>query len=253
MIPLRDQEFLRAKFAQELMGTVKIDYFTQRKLPIYIPGREECAYCEETEQLLKEVAALSEKIALSVHELSQSAEEAARLKVDKVPGTVIRGPANRPIRFYGLPAGLEFATLVEDIVDASRGRVELATETVRQLRKLKSSVGIQVFVTPTCPHCPGVAHLAQKMALESARISADVVEIGEFPRLAERHRVRAVPTVTLDERVALVGAMDESTLMTQIVRFVQGKALPGTTSEMGASSPTQQQPQERRDSGLILP
>ena len=41
MIPLRDQEYLRARFARDMVGAVRIDYFTQRKLPIFIPGREE--------------------------------------------------------------------------------------------------------------------------------------------------------------------------------------------------------------------
>ena len=253
MIPLRDQEYLRARFAREMVGTVRIDHFTQRNLPIYIPGREECPFCEETQQTLKELAALSEKIRLNVYEFSQSTEEAARLKVDKVPGTVVRGPLNRPIRFYGFPAGQEFPAFVEDIVDASRGKVELAPETVRQLRKLRREIAIQVFVTPECPHSPGVARLAHQMALESPQISADVVEIREFPRLAERYRVGAVPVIVIEERVVLVGAMDEPTLLAQIVQLARGKTPQPTASAVGPSTPLEQQPPERRGSGLILP
>ena len=253
MIPLRDQEYLRARFAREMVGAVRIDHFTQRNLPIYIPGREECPFCEEIQQTLKELAALSEKIKLNVYEFSQSATEAARLKVDKVPGTVIRGPLNRPIRFYGFPAGQEFPAFVEDIIDASRGKVELAPETVRQLRKLRREIAVQVFVTPTCSHCPGVARLAHQMALESPHLSADVVEISEFPRLAERYRVQAVPVIVIEERVALVGAMDERALLAQIVQFAQGKTLQPAAGAVGASSPLEQRPPERREGGLILP
>jgi len=253
VIPLRDQEYLRARFAREMVGAVRIDNFTQRNLPIYIPGREECAFCEEIQQTLKELAALSEKIKLNVYEFSESAAEAARLKVDKVPGTVIRGPLNRPIRFYGFPAGQEFPAFVEDIIDASRGKVELAPETVRQLRKLRREIAIQVFVTPTCSHCPGVARLAHQMALESPRISADVVEISEFPRLAERYRVQAVPVIVIEERVVLVGALDEPTLLAQIVQFARGKTLQPAAAAVGPSTPLEQQPTERRESGLILP
>ena len=253
MIPLRDQEYLRARFAREMVGAVRIDNFTQRNLPIYIPGREECAFCEEIQQTLKELAALSEKIKLNVYEFSESAAEAARLKVDKVPGTVIRGPLNRPIRFYGFPAGQEFPAFVEDIIDASRGKVDLAPETVRQLRKLRREISIQVFVTPTCPHCPSVARLAHRMALESPHISADVVEINEFPRLAERYRVQAVPVIVIEERVALVGAMDERALLAQIVQFAQGKTLQPAAGAVGPSSPLEQRPPERREGGLILP
>jgi len=257
VISLNDQEYLRARFAREMVGTVKIDHFTQRKLPIIVPGREECPYCEETQQTLKELAALSPKIRLNTYEFSEATADAASLKVDKVPGTVLRGPVNRPIRFYGFPAGHEFPAFIDDIVDVSRGQVELATETVRQLRKLRKDIAIQVFVTPTCPHCPSVARLVHKMALESPRISADVVEIGEFPRLAERYRVRAVPFIILDERVFLVGALDESTLIAQIVRFAQGKPLQPVEGTWESSPIEQraaeQRAPERRESGIILP
>jgi hypothetical protein len=95
------------------------------------------------------------------------------------------------------------------------------------------------------------------MALESPRISADVVEIGEFPRLAERHRVRAVPMIVLDESVSFVGALDESTLIAQIVRLAQGKPLQPADSTWESSPIEQRAPEqrapERRESGIILP
>jgi glutaredoxin-like protein len=252
VIPLRDQEYLRARFARDMVGAVRVDHFTQRKLPIFIPGREECPFCEETQQTLKELAALSEKIKLNLYEFSESAAEAARLKVDRVPGTVIRGPLNRPVRFYGFPGGQEFPAFIEDIIDASRGKVDLAPETVRQLRKLRREIAVQVFVSPTCPHCPGVARLAHRMALESPQISADVVEIGEFPRLAERYRVQAVPVIVIEERVVLVGALEERDLIAQIVGFAQGKTAQPTAGAVGPSSPLEQRPPERREGGLIL-
>jgi glutaredoxin-like protein len=253
VIPLRDQEYLRERFARELTGTVRIDFFTHRRLPIHVPGREECAYCEETQQLLKELTALSDKIRLAVHEFSESAQEAARLGVDKVPGIVIRGALNRPIRFFGIPGGQEFPAFIEDIIDASRGKVELATETVRQLRRLKSDIPLEVFVTPTCPACPAMARLVSKMALESPRLSVSVVEILEFPRLAERYKVSSVPVTVIGGRVVLVGAMNEQTLMGQVLQFAQGKAIQPAAGVMGPTSPVEQRPQERRESGLILP
>ncbi|MDI6857337.1 MAG: thioredoxin family protein [Dehalococcoidia bacterium] len=254
MIPLRDQEYLRERFARELTGAVRIDLFTQRRLPIFIPGREECAFCEETQQLLKELSALSDKIRLTVHEFSEAAQEAARLGVDRVPGIVLRGALNRPIRFFGLPGGHEFPAFVEGVIDVSRGKVDLATETARQLKRLKSDVSLEAFVTPTCPSCPAMARLAHKLALESPRVRADVIEIMEFPRLIERHNISAVPVTVIGGRVALVGAMSEQTLMAQIMQFAQRKALQPAAGALGPTSPVEQQrPQERRESGIILP
>ena len=256
MIPLRDQEYLRTRFARELTGGVRIDYFTQRRLPIFIPGREECAYCEETQTLLKEIAALSEKITLNVHEFAESTKEAARLAVDKVPGTVIRGAVNRPLRFFGFPVGNQLVPLIEGIIEASRGKVELGTGTVRHLRRLHQTVHVQLFVTPACPHCPPMTRLATKLALESVRVSVDIVEISEFPRLAERYAVRAVPTTIIEGRAVLVGAVDEATLVSQIAQVAQGKALRPHAGPPGPSTPLEQPRQERgtrTESGLILP
>ena len=149
MIPLREQEYIKEAFARELVGPVRIDYFTQRASPLYVPRREECAYCEDVRQMLEELAALSDKIKLTVYEFRDAREAAARLGVDKIPGIVVRGPANRAIKFYGMPSGHEFPGLIDDIVDASRGKVDLAPETVRRLKKLKQDVFVQVLVTPT--------------------------------------------------------------------------------------------------------
>jgi glutaredoxin-like protein len=256
VIPLRDQEFLRARFARELTGAVRIDYFTQRRLPVFIPGREECAYCEEAQTLLKEIAALSEKITLTVHEFTDAAKEAARLGVDRVPGIVVRGALNRPLRFFGFPVGNQLVSLIEGIVDASRGKVELTTETVRHLRRLLQTVRLDLFVTPACPHCPDMTRLAYKLALETTRVRVDVVEISEFPRLAQRYGIRAVPTVVLDERAVLVGAMDETAIVSHITQAAQGRALRPAGGPPGPSTPLEQPHQEgtaRTGSGIILP
>jgi alkyl hydroperoxide reductase subunit AhpF len=149
VIPLREQEYIKQRFAQELAGTVRIDYFTQRASVLFVPGREECVYCEDVRQMLEELAALSNKIKLTIHEFAESREAAAKMAVDKIPGIVVRGPANRAIKFYGIPSGHEFPGFIESIVDVSRGKVELAQETVKRLKKLKQDVTIQVLVTPT--------------------------------------------------------------------------------------------------------
>ena len=51
MIPLKDQEYLRAKFAQTLVHPVKIEFFTQREMAIYVPGREPCPSCKPTQEI----------------------------------------------------------------------------------------------------------------------------------------------------------------------------------------------------------
>ncbi len=255
MIPLREQEYIRERFERELEGKVKIDYFTQRASALYVPGREECVYCEDTRQMLEELAALSDKLALTVHELADERDAAQKLGVDKVPGIVVRGPVNRPLRFFGIPGGNEFPNFIETLIEASKAKVTLVAEAAKHLKKLKDKVSIAVYVTPTCPYCPGVVRAAYRLALASAHIEAAAVEIGEFPRLTQQLGVRAVPFTVLGDQAAIAGAVDEAGLAEQALKVAEGGALGGPTAQGGASSAmgTAAPPGPSPASDLILP
>lgn len=252
MIPLREQEYIKNRFSQELEGKVKIDFFTQRASKLFVPGREECAACEEAGKLIDEVSALSEKVLLTSHEFADEAEEAQKLGVDKVPAFALRGPANRPVRFFGVPGGNEFPNFIETIIDLSKQKLELPPETAKQLKKVKDASSIDVYVTPTCPHCPGVVRAAFRLAQASAKIEASATEIGEFPRLAEQLGVRAVPFIVINKQAAFAGAVDEAGLVEAVLQSVSGSPA-ATPSQSGATSTTGQASGPPPESGLILP
>ncbi len=252
MIPLRDQDVIRQRFQTEMPSRVRIDYFTQRKSQLYIPGRQECPLCQETKALLEEIAHLGDRVSLTVHELSESREAASELAVDKVPGIVIRGQANRPVRFFGIPSGSQFPDFIETIIDASRGAVDLKPETVKVLRKVKSPVWVQVFVTPTCPYSPALARNAHRLGLQNPKVKADVVEVGEFPQLMQRYGIRAVPTTVIDDKVIIPGGMDEASLMQAISRVVEGRPVSAGSGPPGPMTPLQEEA-PTPGSGLVLP
>lgn len=149
MIPLKDQEAIRQKFAQEITGPVKIDFFTERELELVVPGRRPCAYCKPTRDMLQELAALSDLISLRVHIWEEAEEERKKFGIERVPGTVLRGRDSAVLKFYGLPGGSEFPSFLESITDISRGETLLSPESVKALRKLREDVTVRVFVTPT--------------------------------------------------------------------------------------------------------
>jgi alkyl hydroperoxide reductase subunit AhpF len=136
---------------EQLDAPVDLIFFTRRPSPLVLPGRseEDCPSCADEEQLLGELAELSDKLSLEVHELGSEPPAAEADGIERVPALVVRS-AETPgrIRFFGLPAGYEFSTLIADIVDVSRGNVELSAKTQSQLAALEDDVHIQVFVTP---------------------------------------------------------------------------------------------------------
>ncbi|HXG36641.1 MAG TPA: thioredoxin family protein [Dehalococcoidia bacterium] len=261
MIPLKDQEILRQKFEAELAGQVKIDFFTQRELSIFVPGRQECQYCKPTQDMLKELAALSDKLSLRTHLIEEEREEARKYGVTRIPAIVLRGKSGRPLIFFGFPAGTEFPSFIESIIDVSTATSLLSAESKKKLAELKSDVRLQVFVTPTCPHCPRMARLAYHLALESEHIRAEVTEIGEFPDLAERYQVRAVPLTIIStdgiDKIALPGAVLEQVLIEQVLKAA-GVSVAIADDIRGESSPasvppSQEQAGQRRSGGLIIP
>jgi glutaredoxin-like protein len=148
LIAENDATFIRDHFSKQLTGDVKITYFTQHQSKLGIPGME-CMYCQQTRELLEEVSALSGKVNLEVLDFVHDEDKAKQLGIERIPAFVMEGAAKGRVRYFGIPSGYEFSTLIEDIVDVSRGTTDLSQKTRDALAALTEDVNIQVFVTPT--------------------------------------------------------------------------------------------------------
>lgn len=148
IIPQEDQEYLRNLFAEKLEHPVRLHFYTQRESPLSVPSQE-CTTCQQTHQLLDELVALSDKLELAVHDFHKEQSQAKQEGINEIPAIVLEGQNKGTLRFIGVPAGYEFATLIEDLVDVSRGTTSLEMHTREALAKLTEPVHIQVFVTPT--------------------------------------------------------------------------------------------------------
>ena len=146
---LREQDAVavRARLS-EVAGPVRLIFFTEGSSGVIIPGRE-CRHCREAQQLLEDVASCSDPVALEIHDRLRDPEAFAAYGIGRVPALVVAGAVDYGVRYYGLPAGYELATVLDILVDASRGSAGLAAETTAGLAALPTDVHLQVFVTPT--------------------------------------------------------------------------------------------------------
>jgi glutaredoxin-like protein len=202
-----------SRLAKNLLNPVTLTVFTQEF---------ECDYCKENRQLAQDLASLTDKIRLEVFDLMKDKEKAAQMGVDKVPAAVIRNEKGSQVKFYGMAAGYEFSTFLTDIIHLSRGVTELSPETKKALAAVKTPVHVQVFVTPTCPYCPGAVSLAHQFAMENSQVRSDMVEVNEFPQLAVKYNVMGVPKTVINETIELVGLQPEQ----EFLRQVQAAARP---------------------------
>lgn len=207
------------------------DVFAEMKEPVqvlYFGSKDNCDYCSETQQLLEEVTATNDKLALSVYDIQENEDVARQFNVTHTPGIVIAAKdgaqvTDLGVQYSGIPSGHEFSTLINDIVMVSKRDSGLSEKTREYLKNLSEPLHLQVFVTPTCPYCPRAVLLAHQMAMENPQmIRAEGVEATEFPELANRFNVRGVPQTVINSGAgSVVGAVPEQNLVAEIMRALQ--------------------------------
>ena len=168
----------------DLSNEVKLMVFTQE---------EECEYCPQIVQLAEEVAATSDQVSVEVNDIEASEDLAAEYEIEMAPAIAIIGEKDYGMRFFGIPSGREFPTLLHGIQKAGGAPSELDDATKSFLDDLDQEVLWQVFVTPTCPYCTRSAVLAYEMAAVSDNLRAEIVESMEFQALASEYNVMGVP------------------------------------------------------------
>ena len=190
----KDQQAVREKFAKELKNPVKIGYFFSEE--------DESEETKITGELLEEIRYLSDgKISLETTK-EIDGEKANRNRIDKTPAIVISsdGDERHNIRFFGLPAGHEFATLMHTLLMVSNDyHVELEDSLVQKVRAIDKPVKIQVFVTTSCPHCPPAVVTAHYFAMLNPMITSEMIEANQFEDLSRQYRVQSVPMVVIND------------------------------------------------------
>ena len=225
LIPDQEKAQLKRSFRKDLKAEVRLRLFTQRPSPIAVPGRE-CKYCLQTQQMLEELAALSPKIHLETVDIYAQPDLARDAGITRVPAIAfgIDGQQNGgqkfspKLRFFGIPMGYQLAVVIENIRTISRGVSPLSMATRKKLRGINQPVHIQVFVTPGNFECQSIARLAHALALENQAITADVIEIEEFPALGRQYGVRSVPMTVVNELTQIAGAVTEAEFVEKIIQ-----------------------------------
>jgi glutaredoxin-like protein len=216
---IRDEDAVEIRERLQQMGNpVKLVHFTQ-ELNLELGA--------ETLQLVKELAGLSDKLSLQVFNFLLAKGMVREYGVDKVPATVIRNGKDYGIRFYGLPAGYEFSTLLDAILAVSKGDSGLLATSRKKLDQLTQPLHLEVFVTPTCPHCPRAARLAYQFAMENDNIRTDAIEATEFPDWATRYRVHAVPKTVVNESSYIEGSLPEELFLDEILKTIEPRDAAG--------------------------
>ncbi len=210
----KDEEYIKDLFAKNLVEEVTLTLFLESKGGTHVNNYNE-QYLDYTEEMVNEVAALSDKIRVQI--FRDNAEKEKDYGIREISALFIEGKnTHKNVVYYGIPSGHEFSSLLEDIVDVSKGLTELPESVKNQVRKISSPVEILVFVTPTCPYCPRAVRTAHQFAMENSLINGVMIEANEFPDWSNEKNVSAVPKIVINSKVEFEGALPEDAFLNYV-------------------------------------
>jgi len=204
--------------------TVKVITFLPES-DIIVPGRRECMCCNEVKELMSDLVATTDKLSLVLIDPLKQPETAQEygLKKDSlgfmypaITFSVLEDDGQEKhynIWFYGIPAGYEFATLLDDIILLSTGNVKLNKALLPQLAAINTKITMDVFVTPTCPYCPKAVFTAHQFAYLNPNFTGNMIEASEFEELTNRWNVYGVPKTVINEKIEVEGAVPENLML----------------------------------------
>lgn len=179
--------------------------------------KDHCLLCNETLSLVEQVSAQSDKIILDHCECDINSEKAQKYKIERHPAIVVEGQSKGLIRFYGIPSGYEFGSLIESIIMSGKTTgSDLDPELVEEIEAIDKPLHLQVFVTPTCPYCPTAVLTAFKLAMLNENIIADMVEATEFQELSMKYQVQGVPKTVINDSWDVVGGVPPQVVMEKV-------------------------------------
>lgn len=213
LISEKDARYLQKVFSEQLKDPVKI--------LIFVDDKAECEYCDLTQQVLEELSSIDNKMEMYVYHVKKDREIAERYRVDMTPAIVLldKDGNDTRVRFYGIPSGHEFSSLIQDIISISTGKPSFFNaEQIEKIRSINQPVRIKVFVTPTCPYCPKAVLMAHSAAMINANIVAEMIEANEFPELSMNYGVSSVPHTFINDKYDFVGAYPENAFIQELFK-----------------------------------
>ncbi|MEA3558866.1 MAG: hypothetical protein U9R75_06380 [Candidatus Thermoplasmatota archaeon] len=129
--------------------------------------------------------------------------------VDHFPAYVIldKDGNDHGIRFYGAPlAGLYEAFLRTILLVSGKGK-EMDEEIQKKIQDLEDT-DLQILVTPNAPNIQETLLTALELSYRSDKVKTSVIDLIQFPDIAEQYMVLGIPKTIINESQRYTGPYD---------------------------------------------
>lgn len=185
-------------------------------IKLFIDGN--CDTCLETKKLLEETVELSNKIKLDVHEVGKDTAEAEKYDITLTPSFIFLDDKGvyRGVKFSGFPGGHEINSFLSAIMEMSGNQQQFSQEVLDRIAKIDKPVDIKVFVTMSCPHCPGAVETAHRLAMHNPNIKGVMIEAQTFNEMSNQYKVSGVPKIVINDKHEIMGNQPVEVFLSKI-------------------------------------
>ncbi|MBP6514221.1 MAG: alkyl hydroperoxide reductase subunit F [Steroidobacteraceae bacterium] len=182
-------------------------YLERLVLPIeLVASLDDGEKSRELDELLAEIATLSDKITVSRRD-----DDARRPSFAIVrPGTDIS------VRFAGIPMGHEFTSLVLALLQVGGYPPKVDADLIEQVRELEGDFHFETYFSLSCQNCPDVVQALNLMSVLNPRVRHVAIDGALFQDEVEARKVMAVPSVFLNGQLFGQGRMELGQILAKI-------------------------------------
>ena len=148
----------------------------------------------ELKGYMEELARHTDKLSVEVDNL---AEDAPCVRIFRADGTW------SGLAFHGVPGGHEFTSFILGLYNAAGPGQALDEDVKKDIQALEKH-DIKVLVSLSCTMCPELVTAAQRIAAESAAITAQVYDLNHFPAIRDQYNVMSVPCLVVDDGKTII-------------------------------------------------
>jgi alkyl hydroperoxide reductase subunit AhpF len=198
---LSDQELMQVQAAAEAMtGPVTIT--------VYRTGVD-----DPFEKTLANIAAQISGVSMNRIKLEESAEPTLPGK----PSLTLAGELSGNIHYVAAPEGHEFKPFLNALIWLGRAAEPPIAALRDNLDSLTDRSQIMILIADTCTYCPHVVESVLAMAVHQPLITATIVDAIQFGDLAERFKVKSVPTTIINDNRTVVGQVGINQLVDHLL------------------------------------
>ncbi len=206
------------KYLKELFKGMKKDV---NILFFITEDKKLCMMCDDVKEILGDLKTLSDKIKVKELSFENDKDEVKKYDVRMAPSVVLLSDKDLGVKYYGIPGGYEFSSLVEDINDIGNDFISLDESVMDDVKSIDKDVHIQVFVTHTCPYCPSAVRTAHKFAMVNDKIKSDMIDANTFYEYADTYGVSAVPRVVINNKDFFEGSLPEREFLKRVLNSLK--------------------------------